>query len=35
MVWSLDLNEDGLVIEERDYFDTAHVIEQLGLDQEP
>jgi SnoaL-like protein len=35
MVWSLDLNEDELVIEERDYFDTAQVIEQLGLDQEP
>jgi steroid delta-isomerase-like uncharacterized protein len=34
MVWSLDLNEEGLVTEERDYFDTARVIEQLGLDQE-
>ena len=31
MVWSLDLDGDGLVAEERDYFDTARIMQQLGL----
>jgi steroid delta-isomerase-like uncharacterized protein len=33
MVWALDLNEEGLVVQERDYFDTARIIQQLGLDE--
>lgn len=33
MVWVFAVNEDGLVTGERDYFDTALIIRQLGLDQ--
>ena len=33
-VWVLDLGVDGLVVEERDYFDTAAFISQLGLMQQ-
>ena len=31
MVWALDLNEQGLIIEERDYFDTSLIMAQLQL----
>ncbi len=31
MVWVFDLNEEELVVEERDYFDTARIMQQLGL----
>jgi steroid delta-isomerase-like uncharacterized protein len=30
-VWVLDLGPDGLIVAERDYFDTAAFISQLGL----
>lgn len=30
-VWSFDLDENGLIRSERDYFDTAAVKSQLGL----
>lgn len=33
MVWAFDLDpESGQILEERDYFDTALVFRQLGLD---
>jgi limonene-1,2-epoxide hydrolase len=31
MVWVFDLDEDGLIVEERDYFDTVGLQRQLGL----
>jgi steroid delta-isomerase-like uncharacterized protein len=31
MAWAFDLNNEGLVVEERDYFDTAQIMEQLGM----
>jgi steroid delta-isomerase-like uncharacterized protein len=31
MAWAFDLNNEGLIVEERDYFDTAHIMEQLGM----
>ncbi len=31
MAWAFDLGDDGLVVRERDYFDTALVLRQLGL----
>ncbi len=34
MVWALDLNEEGLVVEERDYFDTARIMQQLGMNEQ-
>jgi len=33
MVWVLEVNDEGLVKEERDYFDTALIMRQLGLDE--
>jgi predicted ester cyclase len=30
-VWVLDIGPDGLIVEERDYFDTAAFMSQLGL----
>lgn len=30
-VWCFDLDADGLVVEERDYFDSAALMAQLGL----
>jgi steroid delta-isomerase-like uncharacterized protein len=32
MAWLLDLNDDGLITSERDYFDTATLMQQLGGD---
>jgi steroid delta-isomerase-like uncharacterized protein len=34
MVWAFDLNEEGLVVEERDYFDPARIVQQLGLNEQ-
>jgi predicted ester cyclase len=31
MAWAFDLNNEGLVVEERDYFDTGQIMEQLGM----
>jgi steroid delta-isomerase-like uncharacterized protein len=31
MVWVFDLGDDGLIVEERDYLDTAALMRQLGL----
>lgn len=31
-VWVFDLGDDGLIVEERDYLDTAALMRQLGLD---
>ncbi|MDQ3932007.1 MAG: ester cyclase [Actinomycetota bacterium] len=31
MVWVFDLDDEGLIIEERDYFDTGVIMQQLGL----
>ncbi len=31
MAWLLDLDEQGLIVSERDYFDTATLLRQLGL----
>jgi steroid delta-isomerase-like uncharacterized protein len=33
MVWVFDVGDDGLIIEERDYVDTAGLMRQLGLGQ--
>lgn len=33
MVWVLEVGDDGLIVEERDYFDTAVIMRQLGLDE--
>ncbi|MDQ3986003.1 MAG: ester cyclase [Actinomycetota bacterium] len=33
MAWAIDLNEGGLIVEERDYFDTGQILQQLGLDE--
>lgn len=30
-VWVFDLSSDGLIVEERDYLDTARLMQQLGL----
>jgi steroid delta-isomerase-like uncharacterized protein len=32
MVWVYDLDDDSLIVEERDYLDTAALMRQLGLD---
>jgi steroid delta-isomerase-like uncharacterized protein len=32
-VWAFDFSSDGLVTEERDYFDTALIMSQLGVGQ--
>jgi predicted ester cyclase len=32
MVWVFDVRDDGLIVEERDYLDTAALMRQLGLD---
>ncbi|MDX1509843.1 MAG: nuclear transport factor 2 family protein [Nitriliruptorales bacterium] len=32
MAWAIDLDDEGLIREERDYFDTALIMTQLGLD---
>jgi steroid delta-isomerase-like uncharacterized protein len=32
MVWVFDLGHGGLIVEERDYLDTAALLRQLGLD---
>jgi len=32
MVWVFDLAPDGLIVEERDYLDTAALMAQLGLE---
>jgi steroid delta-isomerase-like uncharacterized protein len=29
MAWAFDLNDEGLIVEERDYFDTARIMQQL------
>jgi steroid delta-isomerase-like uncharacterized protein len=31
-VWAFDLDPNGLIVEERDYFDTAALLAQLGGD---
>jgi steroid delta-isomerase-like uncharacterized protein len=31
-VWVFDLDPNGLIVEERDYFDTAALLGQLGVD---
>ena len=31
--WFFEFNEDGLVLTERDYFDTAALMSQLGLEE--
>lgn len=31
MVWVFELGDDGLIHEERDYFNIASVFDQLGL----
>jgi len=31
-VWAFDLDSDGLIVEERDYLDTAALLAQLGAD---
>lgn len=30
-VWMLEIDDDGLIVEERDYFDTALLFRQIGL----
>lgn len=30
-VWVFDLGDDGMIVEERDYFDTTALLGQLGL----
>jgi steroid delta-isomerase-like uncharacterized protein len=32
MVWVFDVRDDGLIVETRDYLDTAALMRQLGLD---
>ncbi|MGH2966714.1 MAG: ester cyclase [Solirubrobacterales bacterium] len=34
-VWAFDLDPNGLIIEERDYLDTAALLAQLGADRSP
>lgn len=34
-VWAFDLDPDGLIVEERDYLDTAALLAQLGVDRSP
>jgi steroid delta-isomerase-like uncharacterized protein len=32
IVWVLELNDDGLIADESDYFDTSLIMHQLGLE---
>jgi hypothetical protein len=32
MVWVFELSPDGLIVEERDYLDTAALMAQLGIE---
>jgi hypothetical protein len=34
-VWAFDLDPNGLIVEERDYLDTAALMAQLGADRSP
>jgi steroid delta-isomerase-like uncharacterized protein len=34
-VWAFDLDPGGLIVEERDYLDTAALLAQLGADRSP